>query len=492
VVAGAGIAGLSAGIYAAQSGFQVTILEKHNIPGGVCTSWRRKGYLFEGAIHWLTGSNPGSVINRYWRETGALTDAVPIHNSDPYLYVDYKGTGLSLYRNIERLREHFLQVSPQDKKAINKLCKDITAYSALKEPEQNVKGVKLKYPAAAMSLGSVFPVLPALVRLNKHLKTPLGDYLKMFKHPGIKELIAQSFPPHAPAMPCLFTIAVKARGDGGYPEGGSLPFTARMAETFASLGGKLICGTGAEKVLVENGAVKGVIAAGERIDADAVIVAGDTLTAVSRLFDTPPEDGWINELKNDTEVCNCTFAGIGVKADLSALPPAIVIKLEQALDLGGEKLSSIMINNYGAFSGYAPEGGAALTAILGSADSYDFWLRAKNSGVYADEKNKLARSLETILGSALPQTKGKIAVIDIATPLTYERYTGSYHGSWMGKMTIGSKMKQYPCTLKNIRNVYFAGFRTDFPGGLPGALTSGRRAAQLVCGDFDAVFQSLV
>ena len=343
-----------------------------------------------------------------------------------------------------------------------------------------------------MSLGSVFPMLPALFRMKKHLTMPLGDYLKMFKHPGIRELIAQGFPPYSPAMPVLFTIAVKAAGDGGYPEGGSLPFTARMAEKFAALGGKLICGTGVEKVLAENGAVKGVTAAGERIDADTVIIASDTLTAVSRLFDTPPEDDWIKELKNDTEACNCTFAGIGVKADLSALPHAIVIKLEQPLDVGGEQISSVMVNNYGAYSGYAPEGCAALTVILGSTDTYGFWLRAKNSGVYADEKNKLARNLETVLGTALPQTKGKIDVIDIATPLTYERYTGSYHGSWMGKMTVGAKMKKYPGTLKSIRNVYFAGFRTEFPGGLPGALTSGRRAAQLVCRDFAAVFQTLV
>lgn len=61
IVVGAGIAGLSAGIYAAQSGFDVTIIEKHTIPGGVCTSWRRKGYLFEGAIHWLAGSSPSSA-----------------------------------------------------------------------------------------------------------------------------------------------------------------------------------------------------------------------------------------------------------------------------------------------------------------------------------------------------------------------------------------------------------------------------------------------
>ena len=44
IVIGAGIAGLAAGIYARQSGFNTTIVESNNIPGGTCTSWRRKGY----------------------------------------------------------------------------------------------------------------------------------------------------------------------------------------------------------------------------------------------------------------------------------------------------------------------------------------------------------------------------------------------------------------------------------------------------------------
>jgi phytoene dehydrogenase-like protein len=44
MVIGAGIAGLTAGIYAARSGFDVTIIEQHSIVGGMCTSWKRKGY----------------------------------------------------------------------------------------------------------------------------------------------------------------------------------------------------------------------------------------------------------------------------------------------------------------------------------------------------------------------------------------------------------------------------------------------------------------
>ncbi len=30
----------------------------HNLPGGVCTAWKRGGYTFDGCIHWLMGSGP--------------------------------------------------------------------------------------------------------------------------------------------------------------------------------------------------------------------------------------------------------------------------------------------------------------------------------------------------------------------------------------------------------------------------------------------------
>lgn len=321
VVVGAGIAGLSAGIYAAQSGFDVTVVEKHAIPGGVCTSWRRKGYLFEGAIHWMAGTSTSSTVNKFWRETGALSDEIPIYSNDPYLYINYEGADLLLYRDVERLREHFLRVSPQDKKAIGKLCKDVSAYAALKEPEQNVKGVKLKFKAATPSLRGVFSMLPALIRMNKHLKMPAAEYLSMFKHPGIRLLLASNAPPYLPAMPLLFTLAVKSAGDGGYPQGGSLPMAARMANAYTALGGELLLGTKVEKVLAEHGEARGVTAGGRRIDADAVIIASDTLTAIPALFDTPPKDDWVSELKKEeAQSCVCTFAGIGVKADFSHPP----------------------------------------------------------------------------------------------------------------------------------------------------------------------------
>lgn len=56
LIIGAGIAGLATGCYAQMNGYQVRILEAHNLPGGLCTAWRRQGYTFDGCIHHLGGS----------------------------------------------------------------------------------------------------------------------------------------------------------------------------------------------------------------------------------------------------------------------------------------------------------------------------------------------------------------------------------------------------------------------------------------------------
>jgi uncharacterized protein with NAD-binding domain and iron-sulfur cluster len=43
ITVGDGMSRLSTGIYTLQSGFDVTIYEKHTIPSGVSKSWTKKG-----------------------------------------------------------------------------------------------------------------------------------------------------------------------------------------------------------------------------------------------------------------------------------------------------------------------------------------------------------------------------------------------------------------------------------------------------------------
>jgi phytoene dehydrogenase-like protein len=68
ITIGAGVAGLCAGIYAQKNGYQTRIYEKHKIPGGLATAWKRQGYLIDLCVYWLAGSGPGLHLNRYWKE----------------------------------------------------------------------------------------------------------------------------------------------------------------------------------------------------------------------------------------------------------------------------------------------------------------------------------------------------------------------------------------------------------------------------------------
>jgi len=47
VVIGAGLGGLVSAEYLAQSGFTVTLIEQHSVPGGYATSFERKSGKFE-------------------------------------------------------------------------------------------------------------------------------------------------------------------------------------------------------------------------------------------------------------------------------------------------------------------------------------------------------------------------------------------------------------------------------------------------------------
>ncbi len=240
-----------------------------------------------------------------------------------------------------------------------------------------------------------------------------------------------------------------------------------------------------DKVVIENGAVTGVKLENETLNTDAVIVTQETIAALGKLFDTPPQDEWLQELREKTKPAVCTFTGIGVRAQLPETIPAW--QLEEPIKYAGTEITEIGFSNYAGYEGYAPKGCAALTtAFLG--DTYDFWKKAKEEGRYNEEKRVLAEQIRVALCRKFPQAEGNIEVIDIATPLTYERYTGAYHGSWMKIHGPGEKMKIYPGSVKSVSGLYFSGHRIISPGGLPSALAAGRMAAQMVCRQFDTVF----
>ena len=101
---------------------------------------------------------------------------------------------------------------------------------------------------------------------------------------------------------------------------------------------------------------------------------------------------------------------------------------------------------------------------------------------YKAEKQSLADAVIDQLEKRFPGIKGEIEVVDVATPVTYERYTGNWQGSYMGwantTETMGKSMSR---TLPGLRNFYMAGQWVFMGGGVPGAVMSGRHLMQIIC-----------
>ncbi|MBD3317757.1 MAG: FAD-dependent oxidoreductase, partial [Chitinivibrionales bacterium] len=61
IIIGSGIGGLTCGAFLARGGMRVLVLEKHNRIGGYAHAFRRRGYVFESAIHSVPMAPTGLV-----------------------------------------------------------------------------------------------------------------------------------------------------------------------------------------------------------------------------------------------------------------------------------------------------------------------------------------------------------------------------------------------------------------------------------------------
>ena len=76
-------------------------------------------------------------------------------------------------------------------------------------------------------------------------------------------------------------------------------------------------------------------------------------------------------------------------------------------------------------------------------------------------------------------------MIDEATPLSYERYTGNWQGASTGwlltRETLLSRIQGMEKTLPGLRNFYLAGQWVEPGGSVPIVALSGRNAIWMIC-----------
>jgi len=487
IVIGGGVAGLSAGIYAAENGYDTTVLEMHNLPGGLCTSWSKQGYTFDGCIHWFVGGKPGSAFNRLWNEVGALEGAQIVSHDRFVTIRDDVGNELNLWSDLEKLRAEMLAKWPGDAKAIEGFV------GGARTMTQMGGAVPLTPPDMMTAWDGVKMLLKSggtLRRVRPYQSRTVADIGETFSDPFLRRAVSYSISsPDMGSMAMLGTVGWFDAGDANWLAGGSLKFAEGLERSLKRTGGEIRYRARVERILVENDRAVGVrLADGSELRADHVISAADGHATIFDMLDGRYADDKLRNLYDEMERFPAIIqVSLGVDRDLSDEPWSVIQLFDPPLDFTGEKVGAVWAHHYSYDPSMAPAGKSVVTAFL-EAD-YDYWmnLRRDDRERYKAEKAAIAEQvIDRVFEKVWPGIREHVEVIDVATPATYDRYTGNWKGSFEGWLlsphnTELAGMAGMPRTLPGLSNFVMAGQWVWPGGGLPSGVLTGRWAVQTIC-----------
>lgn len=483
LIIGAGIAGLAAGCYARMNGYRATIFEMHDLPGGLCTAWERKGYTFDGCIHYLFGSGEGQPFHTMWLELGALQNR-PIVNHQEYQRITDGEHTLIVYSDPQRLYEHMCTLSPADERLIRLFCQGVEQFAHFDMEALYQKPKELMNAQDWAQFGRrMTPFLAPMLRWGR---LSAGDFAQRFQNPFLRRAVAQMFSwEEAPLMMGMSLLAYMHTRNAGFPIGGSLEFARAIEKRFLNLGGEIAYKAQVEKILVEKGRAIGVRLYNDEIHrGDVVISACDGRATIFDMlggeFVTPAirrmYDGRL-------PIHSMMQVSLGVRRDLSAEPHWVTHLLPEAVLVAGEPRREIGVKHYCFDPSLAPPGKSVMAIIVRT--DYSYWQRIYGRRLYDEEQRQVSDILRAYLEGWHPGLNAAVEYADETTPLSYERYTGNWKGSTCGWLltpqTMPLLIRGVPHTLPGLENFYLAGQWVEPGGSLPLAAASGRNAIQRLC-----------
>jgi phytoene dehydrogenase-like protein len=478
IIIGGGVAGLSAGIYGRINGLETEIIEMHDIPGGQCTAWERKGYRFDYCLHWLVGTAKGP-FHDIWFETGALDSSIPIIDHEIHTrIINEKGEEFILYTDIDRWEKYLVEMAPEDKKPIRKMCNEMRKSFNL-ETFSKPPGFRNLFDYLKLT-----KMLPLLGMMNKYGGMEARDYFKnlRFRNEKLNFFLNSIFGDmEFSALAFLMMLAWFGQKNAGYPIGGSLPFSTRMTEKFKNLGGKLTLGDKVQKIIVkEHKAIGVVLEDGEEIRADYVISAADGYSTIFNML----EGKYVSpEIKIAYETWTLFTPIVQVSFGINKVYQEDCVNnnyLAKGSKIGSTALKNgYSIMNYAFDRTMAPGGKSVI--VLRFESPWEIW-EGMGSEAYKLEKKRIEEDATGILEKIYPGVTQWIEVTDVATPKTEVEYTGVWKGSYEGFLPSSKNlMKNLDMTLPGLNNFYMVG-QWLFPGGgLPPSAQSGKWVIQMIC-----------
>jgi prolycopene isomerase len=500
VVIGGGLGGLSAAASLAHRGFPVTLVEQHIKPGGYATTFQRGPFDFDVSLHQTASAQGG--LRATLEATGVLEKVETVETPGLVRIITPDHDLMWPQRDPDAVADQLVQLFPDEEKGVRDFFDLIDGIleEGLKEFDPDSWLRRVAFPLTHRKMWGV---------RNKTLADVLDEHIQDAK----LRAILSSFWPYYGLPPsrlsgfyyCIATAGFLRFG-GHYVRNRSQDLSNALMEAIESAGGRVMLGTKASFITLENDAVSGVtLSDGTHIPAMAVISNASVPATMEMLgagtARTDDQREYLEKLDAYRPALSSFVVWLGLNQEirgtvdgyeifvLSGYDPEIAYEKWLACDPVDADIGVTIYDN--AFEGYSQPGTSTVAVLMLSG--YEPWRQyeadyfAGRKDAYNAEKERIARvMIQSAEERVIPGLSSMIDVIEIGTPLTNRRYTGNPQGAIYGyeQSLANAFMTRLPNTTP-FPGLYLASAWTNPGGGYQPCLQAGTMAAQRVMGEWD-------
>jgi phytoene dehydrogenase-like protein len=440
IVIGSGLAGMTAANYLAKCGRSVLLLEQHYNLGGLAAWFKRKGHIFDISLH---GFPIGMVksCRKYW--TQEIADSIVQLKS-----IRFDNPEFSLDTTFDRSDFTRLLV---DRFGIG--CDTVEQFF-------NTARKMDFYDDQTMTTRDLF----------ERFFPGRSDVVRLLMEP-IAYANGSTLDDPAITYGIVFSNFMSK---GVYLfRGGTDKLIRLMKQEMGRNGVDLRTRVPVERIIVEGGRARGVIASGRRIDCAAVLSNANLMTTLSELvgYGHFPED-FVKEAKAvrlNNSSCQ-VYMGIREGESIEYIGDLLFTSVRERFDSAALCAKEVTSRT---FSMYYPDirPGSKRYAIVSSTNArWEDWAHL-SAEEYQRDKQRLIDTTIAALEKYLPDIRGKLGHVEVATPRTFQRYTRHANGATFGTKFEGLKVSMdLP---KQLPGLFHAGSVGIIMSGWLGAINYG-------------------
>ena len=474
-VIGSGFGGLGAAIRLQAKGYQTTIYEMRDKPGGRAYVYEDKGFVYDAGPTIITAP---FMIDELFELAGKKTeDYVSIVPCDPfYRIIFHDGTVFNYTGSPEAMREEVRKISPEDVEGYE------TLVSKTKDIFQRAFIDLADEPFSNFS--DMLRVAPDLIRLRSH-ESVYKLTARYLKHPKLRmtfsfhPLLVGGNPFQSSSIYSMIQYLERKWGVH-FAMGGTGALVQALIRLFEEMGGKIRLNSPVEEILVDRGKAQGLrLKGGETISTPLVVSNGDVANMYRKLVKPQHRKKWtdrkIEKMRYSMGLFLIYFGTDRTYPDIAHHSIVLSKRYKELID--DIFHNKVLADDFSLYlhaptrtdSSLAPEGHECfyvLSPVPHLEGDID-WASCKER--YADA---ILESLETVCPDLRKHVVSKI----IKTPEDFESDLDAYVGSafqFEPILTQSAWFRPHNVS-EDIEGLYLVGAGTHPGAGLPGVLSSAK------------------